>query len=73
MFAIKEGNEYVACSTPHWLNLLNGTSKKSEYATKFRTRKEAEDFKAKLEQDGYDACGSEVFDRFKVVVVRNRR
>lgn len=71
MFVIRENygghRQYVSTSNPNWLNLLDGTTKKKEFATKFYTKKEAEEFKAKLEKDGYDFAGSAVFDRFTVV------
>lgn len=70
MFVIrlKEGHrEYVGTSSPHWLNLLNDTVKNKQYATKFRTRKEAEQFKKKLEDDGYDFAGSSVYGKFSIV------
>lgn len=70
MFVIRlnEGHrEYVSTSSPHWLNLLNGTTKNKEYATKFATKAKAEDFMNKLMADGYEFAGSEVYNRFKVV------
>lgn len=70
MFVIRlnEGHrEYVSTSYPNWLNLLNGTTTKKEYATKFQTKKQADEFVGKLMQDGYSIAGSSVLDRFKVV------
>lgn len=70
MFVIRinDGHrEYVPSSSPHWLNLLNDTTTKKEYATKFYTKKEADAFKTKLEEDGYDFAGSSVYTKFKVV------
>ena len=69
MFVIKINGkrEYVSTNTPHWLNLLNDTVKNKQYATKFNTRKQAEDFMGKLMADGYSAAGSSVYDKFKVV------
>jgi hypothetical protein len=46
---------------------LNDTTTKKEYATKFYTKKEADAFKTKLEEDGYDFAGSSVYTKFKVV------
>lgn len=57
--------EYVSTSSPYWLNLLNDTTNKKEYATKFRTKKEAETFLDKLIFNGRDAGAS--YDRFKIV------
>ena len=51
MFVIRMNSihrEYVATSSPYWLNLLNDTTNKKEYATKFRTKKDAEEFLGKL-------------------------
>lgn len=70
MYVIKinDGHrEYVSATSPNWLNLLNDTSTKKEYATKFHTKKQAEDFVGKLMADGYSVAGSSVYDRFKVV------
>lgn len=70
MFVIRinDGHrEYVSSSSPNWLNLLNGTTKKKEYATKFYTKKQAEEFKSKLEADGYDIAGDSAYFRFKIV------
>lgn len=70
MFVIRinDGHrEYVSTEDPHWLNLLNGTTTKKKYATKFYTKKAAETFKSKLEADGYNIAGDSVYFRFKVV------
>ena len=65
---INEGHrEYVSTNYPNWLNLLNETTTKKEYATKFNTKKQAEEFVGKLEADGYGFAGSSVYGRFKVV------
>ena len=68
MFVIRMDSihrEYVATSYPNWLNLLNDTTNKKEYATKFRTKKDAEEFLCKLVSNGRDAGAS--YDRFKIV------
>ena len=68
MFVIRMDSmhrEYVATSYPNWLNLLNDTTNKKEYATKFYTKKDAEEFLDKLIANGRDAGAS--YDRFKIV------
>ena len=71
MFVIKENydgqSDYVAISYPNWLDLLNGTTENKECATRFHSEKEANDFKKKLEYDGYAFAGVDVYDRFEVV------
>lgn len=70
MFVIKinEGHrEYVATSHPNWLNLLDGVTKKKEYATTFCTKKEAQEFVGRLMRDGYDFAGDAVYGKFSVV------
>ena len=57
--------EYVSTSSPYWLNLLNDTCSKKEYATKFQSKKDAEEFIDKLVANGRDAGAS--YDRFKIV------
>ena len=68
MFVIRMDSmhrEYVATSSPYWLNLLNDTTNKKQYATKFHTKKDAEEFLDKLIANGRDAGAS--YDRFKIV------
>ena len=47
MFVIRMDSihrEYIATSYPNWLNLLNDITNKKQYATKFHTKKDAEEF-----------------------------
>lgn len=66
MYVIKMNygkREYVGVSSPNWLDLLNDTVTMKKYATKFKTKKQAEDFMYKLIADSPSDC----FDRFSVV------
>ena len=68
MFVIRMNSihrEYVTISSPYWLDLLNDTTNKKQYAIKFRTKKDAEEFLDKLIANGRDAGAS--YDRFKIV------
>lgn len=70
MYVIKingKHREYVASSSPNWLNLLNDTTSQKKYATKFQTKKEAEQFMFKLIEDGYTIAGTSCCDRFDIV------
>lgn len=70
MYVIKingKHREYVSSSSPHWLNLLNETTNKKKFATKFKTKKEAEQFMFKLIEDGYSMAGASCCDRFEIV------